>query len=614
MQLITVAPGDPIEKLDQKKLFRLRDYLVAEHQRIFDNRVPLERAWRRLLHMYQGRPQLDIRNIPYENCPNLEITIGALASDAIYAQMVDLIFSTNPVMTIRSKGKKWDAVAAGLQTYVDHGVNRAFNFKPSAKHALLDCVQLGDMSFYIPWMQTVRQTYRATITDLGPLIYPIPVEDFLMMSNSYGDVQRDKFVTMRLWMSKDELQLRKKQSKWKISEAKESEDKVDPVRKERLAMSGVDAGGLSRGSFQVLDTFILFDIFDDKVQRELEVVWDWTGKTILKLQYNQNDYRPFSRGVYQERAHVANGMGVLEPTEPFEREITEVHMARVTNMLLANTRGYIGPEGARSEVTVVTPGMYISTFGGEITPFKMADIYPSSAQAEALTLSLAERRVGVNELTQPQRVGGRTPATTAMSVMQQANRRFATAFDNVRTTLAGTVEQCIYRLQEQIKRGNQNAIEMLRKVILDDEEYRATYEFLYSEEIDLLNVAEIEMTAASVSINREADRQNMMLMGQMFEKYVQGMFQLEQMKQANPDLAQQAEKALNVIFKRVFRTFDQISDVKSVLLTPSEQDMMQQAGLQDLMQQMSGGGPEGGGGGGPTEGIKQGGGQRGGRF
>lgn len=595
MRFITVGDAPPLN-LSKEQQFKLTEFLKSDHQRAFDNRTALERGWRRWLSMYQGRPGMEVRNIPFESAPNIEITIGAIAADAIYAQLIDLVTQVKPILTIRSKGKEYDDVADALQDLCNWGVNKNFGFKAALKTGCLDDVQLGKMILYVPWVKNVHKMKTRTVRTVGPQIFAIDPKDIIVPTNCTDDVQSAQFISLQLWLTKNEMNLRRKLQKWKTWDAEQSSDKTDSVGRERLRMSGQDPEGMPKGIYRIMDTFCYFDIDGDGIDEDLEVIWDYTSGAIMKCSYNPWDTRPFRTCSYQDRAHVFYGIGVLEAEAQFEDEVTEIHNARVANMMLANVRGYTGPEEARAEVQVMTPGVFISDFGGEVKPFKQADIYPSSPQAEQITLSLAERRVGVNEITAPSRIGGRTPGISAMSILQQSNRRFAPAFDNARECLAGAVEECVYRFQERVKLGDEDAIAIIRKVCKEKAEWLIG--FFRDQDVDLQDVAEIELTASSVSVNRESDRQNMVMLGGLFEKYVQGRVQLQQlaeqakmqMDQGMMQIAKEGAEALNNIFKRVFRSFDQVSDVRSVMieLEPGEQTAMDQTGLAGIGQQING--------------------------
>ena len=202
-------------------------------------------------------------------------------------------------------------------------------------------------------------------------------------------------------------------------------DTSNPVGSDRLRLAGISSAGPSgKRPYAIGLTYGYFDIDDDGIDEDIEVTWNMTTGGVLKVCWNRYDLRPFVLECYQDRAHVAYGIGVMEMVVPFEMELTEIHNNRIWNMMIANTKMYTGPEAAMGEATEIYPGKYIPNDGGPITVLDMGQVNNAPVQAEMQAMSMAEKRVGTNELSAPARLGGRTPGITALSALQQANRRF----------------------------------------------------------------------------------------------------------------------------------------------------------------------------------------------
>ena len=600
MRRIALSDGKPL-KISGENRVRLKQWLIEEHRKAIDARAGLEQTWRTCLRMYQGSlPSDDKRWLPFEGAPVIEVTVGALCTDAVYAQAIDLIFQVkNPVTVLPAPGNKdqKDESIAAVQAYMDHGVSKGFNFKPAVKEGLLDDTQLGTFVFYIPWTRTVRKTGVMTIETQGPKIYALDPKDFILPPRSPKNIQDAKWCTARFWFSKTEVNLAGRMQNWTIDDANAVSDTSDPVGGDRLKLAGIrSSGNDQKKPYAIGLTYGYFDVDGDGIDEDIEVTWNMTTGGILKVCWNTYDIRPFELECYQDRAHVAYGIGVMEMVVPFEMELTEIHNNRIWNMMIANTKMYQGPEAAMGEATEIYPGKYIPNDSGPITVLDMGQVNNAPVQAEMQAMSMAEKRVGTNELSAPARLGGRTPGITALSALQQANRRFTPAFQNMRDGVAGAVIQCLYRLQERIRavpgeeRGMPDKhaiIEDLYKMIGED--HARVLVDLLSQEDELTNAIGIELTASSVSVNREADRQNMMLLSQVYEKYMQGMSMLAQTKAAPPfpgadKIADEAAQALNKLMRKILRTFEQVSDVDGFLI---DLDAVQPQ-MNPLMQQMNG--------------------------
>jgi hypothetical protein len=612
MRHVSLSDGKPL-RLSTENRVRLKEWLIQEHRKALDARAQLEHVWRTALRMYAGTPE-DKRWLPFEGAPCLEITVGALSADSVYAQAIDLIFQVSPPVTVRPR-KGFDDYQEAVQDYLNHGINSTFNFKAAVKEALLDDVQLGTMVFYVPWMQTIRKTDLFHVEQQGPKMYCLDPKDFIIPPRAGKNIQEVKFCTMRKWMDKNEIKLAGRLQGWEIDDPNAASDSADQVGSERLRVAGISPSGggdNNNSKSQAIGyTWCYFDVDQDGIAEDLEIIWNMTTGGILKAKFNRYDCRPFLLECFQDRAHVAYGVGVMEMQAPFEMAISEIWNNYIWNLMISNTKMYGAPGELLNESTDIYPGKVWDTSAGEVKGIDMGTVTAAPVQAVSLLMSFAEKRVGSQDFSAPGRLGGRTPGITALSALQQANRRFTPAFQNIRDGVGGAVIQCLYRLQEVIRKGEDDqqakaAIEDLRANLGDDKANKLIE--LLMKPNALTDAMDIELTASSVSVNREADRQNMMLLAQIYEKYMQGMAMMAQAK-AQPqfpgmaELADKASKALTMFMRKILKTFDQVSDVEGYLLdlgdvqpmiNPLMQQMNQLAGqMQPGTEQQNGGTPPG---------------------
>jgi len=309
--------------------------------------------------------------------------------------------------------------------------------------------------------------------------------------------------------------------------------------------------------------------------------------------------------VYQRRAHLFYGLGVLEMMRPYQDEITELHNYQVLNSLLANTRVWKGVDGSIPDNLKIWPNkVVLMRDTNDLDAIQMADVYPSIVQLQGMVMQLAERRVGVNEMSMPrasQVMGSRTPGITALSMLQQMNKRFAPAFDGMRIAVANALKQCVYRYQERVRSGNDKVKNHIRKVLGEGDGSRII-RLLADETFD--EHMTIELTAASAFSNKEADKQNAMLLVSILGQYYQRTLELVAVA-SNPqtpepvrEVAKQIASKAGEIIDRTIRTFDQVRDPAAFIIEVDEElDKMnlQQGAVQGLL------GMLGGMGGGPLE-------------
>ena len=159
-------------KIDGERFVALKDWLTREITDAFSARTPLESQWRELMRMYEGVPKKQVEDFPIPNAPNIEITLGAIAADSIYAQATDLIWQTKPFATVRATRNDSalaDAVK-DLQTFVNWLAENEVDLHDASDAFVLDDVQLGTAFFYVPWVERIKKTSSAKVLTRGPRV------------------------------------------------------------------------------------------------------------------------------------------------------------------------------------------------------------------------------------------------------------------------------------------------------------------------------------------------------------------------------------------------------------------------------------------------------------
>jgi len=614
VRIIDKSGGTPLPRLSQETLKELGSWCQQSRLRSDNARDAIERTWQDDLRQYAGIPYLNERDTPIENAPNLEITLGAMQVDSIHANWIELVSQAGPQIVTVLPRKNYEDYADALQDLIDWGCREAFNLRQAINVSPFNCIQLGSMVNYIPYSVKIRKTDIMKVIDRGPRIIPLPIEDFHLPEGSQGDVQQDPWVEMDMWLDSSDLRhYQRGEDGWKylsddLHEVGRAAN-ISAVRQRRYDVARDESQPTAEGTLaHICYRCGEYDIDNDGINEELEIIWDYTNNNVLDVRFPSYSLRPFEFAVYQLRAHVAWGLGVMRMDAPYEEEVTVLHNERVLNARLANMRIWKASRSISPFLTQPHPGKVIEVsksddFSGE----KMADIYPSSAQAEQMTIALAERRTGVSDMqSASQRLGTRTPATSAMSYMQAANRRFTPPFLNMRECMAASIRQCIYRIQERVKLGDQDAIYDLKEVLGPDKSAQVIE--LFHKADNLIDAFDAQLTASSVSINREADRQNWLMYANFWMQFQRQRVELEQFAAMAPNahLKQVADEIIQAgiyLLRRFTRTFETISDVDKYIaevkgfqemtgqLPPQLQQGLNGVGDQ-LMQMMASRGPE----------------------
>jgi len=207
--------------VDENKRRELASWLSIELEDAFSSRSALEAQWREDLRIYEGIPKREVSDFPVENAPNIELTLAALAADSIYAQAIDLIYGTSPLVTCRPVPKQRDDKdtiddCKAIQRFVNWIAENEANLRAPSEDMVLDDVQLGTGVLYIPWIEKQKKTRTARIITRQPVIYCVPVEDVIVPGGSQGDIEKLLWIGLRFWLTKNEIIGRGNQNGWDI--------------------------------------------------------------------------------------------------------------------------------------------------------------------------------------------------------------------------------------------------------------------------------------------------------------------------------------------------------------------------------------------------------------
>lgn len=573
--------------LNEDRIGRAQEFLVTELEDAYAARAGAEeRNWEENLRQYHARPRQAVRSIPIENAPNIEVPLVAMGCDALYAMVLDLIFSMNPIVTARAATRdnpEMVEVAKGAQDFGNWGERNEWQLRPAFESSALDCILLGTGVLHTPYLNYTKQTDVNRVVDRGPRILSVPVEDFLMPGGAYNDIQEMPWVAHRMFLTEGELHLRARQLKWNI-------DDVEPIttvgwvrsRREQFGRTRTNLK-LNRKLYEIHKVYAYFDIDNDGFDEDVEIIFERTSRQILKLTYNGYDCRPYSVGRYQLLAHLPYGMGAAEMLRPFQESFTEMHNARVLNVLMANYRMWLNRigSGLDQETLEAYPGKVINV--NDMDAFKelqMSTVHtPAAAMVEQSILSLAERRVGTGELANPRPsnlLSSRTPGITAMTAMQTVNRRFTAAFDQMRFMGADAVKQCYMRYRERIlvegERGP--AATNIRKIVGPE---RGAILVSALKAADFHENVLVEFTASSALVNQQAERQDALQLVNILSQYYSNVLQMMTIASApeTPDpvkeVARKIATAGGEAIERTIRAFDTVRDPQQFIIDVNQE-------------------------------------------
>jgi len=568
--------------LTDERRQRLARLLQTEITEARSARFEQERRWKENGRQYEGIPRIAVKNHPIEAAPNVEMNISGIVVDTIYAQTLDILWGTEPIIRVRPSGthSDYEDVSTDIQYMANRLATEEMGLHTAATHTILDCIKHGTGIYYIPWTERVRVTDIARITHRMPRVYSPCLEDVLTPGGAETFDEWLPWFGIRQWLNGTQLQLRRDAYGWDIFGAQTSSS-TGYSRTAREALGNTRSG--TQRISRLYDCTLIFGQFDvdgDGIERDLLLYYNEAGNKVMHATWNPYDTIPAEIMQYQLREHLIHGIGVVEMCSQFQESATIIMNEFMANALLANNRAWAGPPGLVPGDTLhLRPGRYFGvTDAAAIKEMRLADVYPGSLQALSLLQTMVERRTGVNEVSSPRpssMLGNRTPGITAMTLMQAANRRFATAFDSIRNATGGAVRQGLWRYHERIRMGDAQVIEHIKTLFPQPERAGAVLEALRDPRFN--DGLIVEMQASTATANAIQDRQDLIqvagILGGYYDKALQ-MLTLGATEGIAEPVRAAAIKAANAtseILKRALGRFDQIRDAERFVLDLDEE-------------------------------------------
>lgn len=622
MRTVRLLPKDKAGPIRRNAIRdeRFERFLKTEIEDEISGAAGVMTRYQDYIRMYRGFPSESFSRDPVP-IRNIEVTLGATATDTLFSQSWDMIWSAQPIVTVRNAAPNYEEHAEAFQVLVNHlAVDPFTNYVQASKDYMMDDIMLGTGIYYTTWQEDHKKTKVEETIEWGPRVYVPAPEDLVFPTTSGPDIETVRILGFGNELTYGELMARGTAEKWNWEIAAPTRN-INSVKRQRMVAEHVtdtDHGLVDK--YQIYELFVMFDYDEDGFDEDLYVVWDRFGARILFMSYNPFDIKPFSIARYQYQPHSFLGVGVMEMDSPYEREVSDWHNFRMANARLVGSRAWgvkIGSPMSGTKLRIIPNKPLYFNDPSDIKEFKMADIYPSALQTEQYSSQLARERVGtMTDFQAKPMPGHRTPGVTMMAMLQQINKRFTTAFEEMRAGMAHALMQCVYRMHEKYREGGEvkGRIEDELTKLLGPEKAPKIFDVFRGPTQDLRSKVQIEMTASSQSINREADKQSAMQRLQVLGGYYDKVLQLA-IVVANPqtppaikDLAVEVAKRSTVAMGQFLRAYESVRNAESLLIDEEAWDaLVQQASGQGQPGQLSGMGGGAQAGGSPAVGGNEGG-------
>lgn len=488
------------------------------------HRIKCDR-WDRYQELYKSKPEVERKSYPWPDASNLCVGLVPIYTDQIIARILQSIFSVEPLWVGIELTKKYADFVKPCQDYLDWCRTNMWDQYSITKKAVVEACKLGTSVIYNGWMELdFPSSPTLSTVPGGKLRGPAPEwvsrRNFLI-PNGYDNLQQAPWIARKQTFSYQDLQ-RLEFSKF-FENTEKLKDEPDDDLNNPSEFKNTSTNDFSpRTVYQI---WFRYDFDGDGFPEDYVVTLHKQTKTILKgvrVPYLFG-MRPFVKITYLEQEGEFDGIGVPEQIEQYQEEVTTQHNQRVDNAHLANTKVILARKGAGfTKSRKLSPGDIIEVTdpNTDVKELRLSEVYPSSVTNEQLTIGLAERRIGISDVSLGRESPpiGRAAATTVMALLQEGTRRFDLNISEVRKALTEQGIQIFelwqtHGLPEPNEPGSPEQI-------LDDKDAASVRDIITSTREDgIRGLIGFKLNASTAAVNKEIEKQSNIQLAQIVAQY-----------------------------------------------------------------------------------------------
>jgi hypothetical protein len=544
--------------------------------------------WRKV---YNGSPREKTKSFPWQNASNVVIQLVGSYVDQLVAKIVMGSVAMEPLFTTELVGdfpkeERAEDQRVAIEEWLAYRTLEPsqINYLPKAVIWIRNMVRYGFGAIKLVPEKTIEQvvmedgTFREYTRHNGPVCYPIMFEDFLMPSTTV-ELERSPFVAQRSRLERFDLEAMRRDASYnrdQITEALKSATRQGPDRNqqqiENETGAKMDTGNpvvdqwdvyechfpyqAGGKRFQLISTCIADETADNP--KFIKDVFNW-------LPDNSLPYLGARLGSDGERAY---GFGFCEMLKDYQEEVTAIHNRRGDASTLANTNLIRIDTGQQIDTQFsIFPNATIPGAKDSIEVIPLGRTANETIKDEGMTLQLAQDRAGVGPSSSGAGGGtvnkkGSYSAMGTFATMQEGNTRA-----NLNITEFRQSHYCFGRLtllydshfgidpKDMKALGKQG--QYLEKALGAVKDGRII----------------LPIRAATGSVNKEIEKQNLMLLLNNWRAHVQMVSQIMQQVQ-NPMSPPEYKEYLlstiiagNTLMAKMCRDFN-VPDPSSILPEP----------------------------------------------
>ena len=512
------TPSPEPVSLDLDKQQSLGKKLQSACISALQSRSSLEQHWLEWERAYEAQP-LAKKHTPWQNASNINIPIASIITDAIAARLANTVMGIKPVITVNANIPEYADLDKQIEDFVEQ--------------MSLSSLYLNMPLLFPDLMIGVCKRGTGVLKIIRELDHPkfiiIFIEDFIVPPEC-NNVQTSDWIAHRFRLNWSELKLRERdfgyQNLDKIKQ-QSTEAPHSDLTQESQKIVGIDNSVLSP-TYVLYEVWCKLDLDKDEIDEDYVVTLESETGTILRIIKNPYEHkrRPFVIFNMVPRERSIYGIGIPEMTYGLRAELNTIHNQRRDNATIANTICLKGRAGTSVKPGVkIYPGkiFILNNPAEDLVPLVLGVVRPIALEEELITQSYIERRTGVSDYTlgrESSVAKTRATATGTLALIQEGNKRFDFMMRCVRASLVEAYSQVIELLAQyqapSIYSNNQTFAVSVPKDFSRDK-------------------LTIQVTASSALVNREVEKQNLLVVIERMVFYYDKIMNLAMMS-VNPQI------------------------------------------------------------------------------
>lgn len=567
--------------------------------------------WRKI---YYGTPREKVKSFPWQNASNVVIQLVGSFVDQLTAKIVMGCVAMDPTLVAQLLGEfpaeqQAESQRQAIEEWLAYRLMEPgqINYLPKADIWIRTLIRYGFGCMKLMPKRTIEQVveadggFREYERHNGPVALPLMFEDWLMPSTTV-ELENSPFNAQRARLERFELEAMKHDPSYNravLSEVLKSPTRQGPDRNQQQIEN--DTGATADPGNAVVDQWDVYECYfpyqmggktfrlistcvcdeDGQNPRFIKDVFNW-------LPDNALPYIGARLGSDGERPY---GFGFCEMLKDYQEETSAIHNRRGDASTLANTNLIRIDTGQQIDSNFsIFPNATISGAKDSIEVIPLGRTANETIKDEQMTLQLATDRAGIGPSSSGSGAGtvnkkGAYSAMGTSAVMQEGNTRA-----NLNITEFRQAHYCFGRLALLYDSRFGISERDLQAIGKQGRHLQKALENVRDNRIIL------PIRAATGSVNKEIEKQNLMLLLNNWRAHVQQNSQIMQ-QLTNPMMAQFPEWADylmnivltgNVLMAKICRDFG-VADPTAILPEPlgiqdKVDDIQQQHRQRQLME------------------------------